>query len=79
VAVEEACIRPERRLRFKWEIVDPMKTTARQTTMSLGELIVEVYDRYGARHAEALVWFAIHGYLIVPAAIQPAAPAYRNN
>ncbi len=33
--------------------------------MPLGELVMEVYDQYGARHAEALIWFAIHGYLIV--------------
>ena len=33
--------------------------------MSLGELNMEVYDQYGSRHAEALIWFAIYGHLIV--------------
>ncbi len=34
-------------------------------TISLGELIMKVYEQYGERNAEALIWFALHGYLIV--------------
>ena len=46
--------------------------------MKLGELIMEVYDTYGGRNAEAFVWFAIHGHPVLSPARSHSFPGARR-